>query len=120
MGWYVVHILTIPTSINTDTLTVSVFGFISLGLIPIPLIFIRYGPSFRARSHFASEARRVAAQMHAQQEEIVGEAEGEQKKGDIESGQVQVLAAETVNVNGIPPSAESGEKRPEVHQLEKL
>ncbi|THH32230.1 hypothetical protein EUX98_g1963 [Antrodiella citrinella] len=74
---------------------VSLFGFISLGLIPIPFIFIRYGPTFRARSHFASEARRVSEQMREQTETLVASAallEGkpEEKKNDIEAQQVQM------------------------------
>ncbi|KAL5520625.1 hypothetical protein ACEPAF_2626 [Sanghuangporus sanghuang] len=42
---------------------ISLFGFLSLGLLPIPLIFIRYGPALRERSHFAREARRIMAEM---------------------------------------------------------
>lgn len=48
------------------------FAFISLGLIPIPLVFLRYGPAFRARSHFAAEAQRVAEQMRAQKDALTG------------------------------------------------
>ncbi|KAH8100972.1 MFS general substrate transporter [Cristinia sonorae] len=44
----------------------STFGFISLGMIPIPLIFIRYGARFREQSHFASAARRMEDQMQTQ------------------------------------------------------
>jgi len=40
---------------------VSVFAFLSLGLLPIPLIFVRYGPRLREKSHFAKEAREVIA-----------------------------------------------------------
>ncbi len=39
----------------------SVFAFLSLGLLPIPLIFVRYGPRLREKSHFAREAREVIA-----------------------------------------------------------
>ncbi|OCB87071.1 MFS general substrate transporter [Sanghuangporus baumii] len=42
---------------------VSLFAFLSLGLIPIPLIFLRYGASIRARSFHAQEATRVVARM---------------------------------------------------------
>ncbi|KAL5519558.1 hypothetical protein ACEPAH_1241 [Sanghuangporus vaninii] len=42
---------------------VSLFAFLSLGLIPIPLIFLRYGASIRTRSFYAQEATRVIAQM---------------------------------------------------------
>ena len=41
----------------------SIFGFLSLGLIPIPIIFIRYGLQLRTRSHFASEADSIIAGM---------------------------------------------------------
>ncbi|KAI0063445.1 MFS general substrate transporter [Artomyces pyxidatus] len=40
---------------------VSLFGFLSLGLIPIPLIFIRYGEQLRQKSHFAKEAKAILA-----------------------------------------------------------
>lgn len=72
---------------------VSLFGFISLGLIPIPLIFIRYGPTFRARSHFASEARRVAEEMRGQHTAVVERANDEdtEKKDDVEAQQVPVV-----------------------------
>ncbi|KAL5533628.1 hypothetical protein ACEPAG_88 [Sanghuangporus baumii] len=42
---------------------VSLFAFLSLGLIPIPLVFLRYGASIRARSFYAQEATRAVAQM---------------------------------------------------------
>ena len=43
--------------------TVSIFAFLSLGLIPIPLIFIRYGKQLRAHSRYAQEAHRVIMRM---------------------------------------------------------
>ncbi|KAI0082068.1 MFS general substrate transporter [Panus rudis PR-1116 ss-1] len=42
---------------------VSLFGFLSLALIPVPLVFIRYGAALRARSHFARAAKEVASRM---------------------------------------------------------
>jgi hypothetical protein len=42
---------------------VSLFGFLSLGLIPIPLFFIRYGKNLRARSRFRQEAGSMIARM---------------------------------------------------------
>lgn len=42
---------------------VSLFGFLSLGLIPIPLIFIRYGASLRERSYFVRQAQAMGAGM---------------------------------------------------------
>lgn len=44
-------------------LLVSTFAFLSLGLFPIPLIFIRYGKQLRARSRYAQEAREVIMRM---------------------------------------------------------
>jgi hypothetical protein len=43
--------------------TVSIFAFLSLGLFPIPLIFIRYGKQLRARSRYAQEAHKVIMRM---------------------------------------------------------
>ncbi|KAM5544656.1 hypothetical protein V8D89_001554 [Ganoderma adspersum] len=45
---------------------VSVFGFISLFLIPIPIAFLRWGPTLRARSVMAKEAGAIVAKMRAQ------------------------------------------------------
>jgi hypothetical protein len=42
---------------------VSIFAFISVGLLPIPLIFIRYGKGLRARSRYGQEAREVIVRM---------------------------------------------------------
>ena len=39
----------------------SIFGFLSLFLIPIPLIFVRYGSVLRQKSYFAREAEDVIA-----------------------------------------------------------
>ncbi|CAL1716072.1 unnamed protein product [Somion occarium] len=44
----------------------SLFGFLSIGLLPVPLIYIRYGAALRERSYFARQAREVAACMHEQ------------------------------------------------------
>ena len=62
--------------------SVSLFGFLSLGLLPIPLLYIRYGPVLREKSHFAREARRVAAQMRAHEAELAGSME---KKAGVDS-----------------------------------
>ncbi|KAH9933622.1 MFS general substrate transporter [Epithele typhae] len=45
---------------------VSIFGFISLILIPIPLAFLRWGPALRERSPLAKEANAIVAKMRAQ------------------------------------------------------
>jgi hypothetical protein len=44
---------------------VSIFAFISLGLIPIPIVLIRYVKEFRARSRYVQEARHVITGMGA-------------------------------------------------------
>ncbi len=41
----------------------SLFGFFSLGLLPIPIIFLHFGESMRAKSHFAQEASAIVADM---------------------------------------------------------
>ena len=41
----------------------SLFGFLSLGLTPIPLLFIRYGKQLRARSRYAQEAQDIIMRM---------------------------------------------------------
>ncbi|KAA1478520.1 MFS general substrate transporter [Dentipellis sp. KUC8613] len=47
---------------------VSLFGFLSLILIPVPLIFLRYGEKLRERSHFAHEAMMILQQTQAKAE----------------------------------------------------
>ncbi|KAI0314721.1 MFS general substrate transporter [Amylostereum chailletii] len=41
----------------------SLFGFLSLGLIPIPLIFIRYGEQLRVSSKLAREAQEIVDRL---------------------------------------------------------
>jgi len=41
----------------------SIFAFLSFGLLPIPLIFIRYGKQLRTRSHYAQAAQEVIVRM---------------------------------------------------------
>ncbi|KAI0306294.1 MFS general substrate transporter [Multifurca ochricompacta] len=47
----------------------SLFGFLSFGMLPIPLIFIRYGDELRARSRYAREADVLIARLSARQDE---------------------------------------------------
>ena len=54
------NVLLVPLLVAS---TVSIFGFLSLGLFPIPLIFIRYGKQLRARSRYGQEAREVIMRM---------------------------------------------------------
>ncbi len=44
---------------------VSLFAFLSFGLVPIPLIFLRYGEKLRRRSYYANEAARVLSELNA-------------------------------------------------------
>ncbi|KAH8112349.1 MFS general substrate transporter [Phellopilus nigrolimitatus] len=76
---------------------ISLFGFLSLGLIPIPVIFLRYGPVLREKSHFASEANRILAGMRKRRDEEViiepaGDREG--KRGAIEMDEPVGVPAE--------------------------
>ncbi|KLO12695.1 hypothetical protein SCHPADRAFT_402325 [Schizopora paradoxa] len=42
---------------------VSIFGFLSLGLFPVPLLFVRYGHFLRDKSFYAQEARSIIVAM---------------------------------------------------------
>jgi hypothetical protein len=44
---------------------VSLFGFLSFGLIPIPFIFLRHGKRLRASSHYAQEALALLHKMES-------------------------------------------------------
>jgi len=48
-----------------------IFSFLSVGLLPIPLLFIRYGKGLRARSRYAQAAEKVIVRMS-----IIPEIEG--------------------------------------------
>ena len=63
---------------------VSIFAFLSLGLIPIPLFLIRYGKKLRARSRYSQEARRVIVRMSIYKEEGIDIEIEEQKENDPE------------------------------------
>jgi len=74
--------------------TVSIFAFLSLGLFPIPLIFIRYGKQLRARSGYAQEAHKVIMRMgeYSYGEDIDQGSQSsikEQKVEDLEQGSPQ-------------------------------
>ncbi len=60
---------------------ISLFGFLSLGLIPIPLIFIRYGASLRERSYFVQEVQAIVSRMRVKP---TGEDEEPEKIGEIQ------------------------------------
>ncbi|EMD31510.1 hypothetical protein CERSUDRAFT_119731 [Gelatoporia subvermispora B] len=72
---------------------VTLFGCIACLLLPIPLIFIRYGASLRARSRLAREARELRERMHTQhanEKETIDGTESsdstETRHVDLESG----------------------------------
>ncbi|OCH85565.1 MFS general substrate transporter [Obba rivulosa] len=71
---------------------VTIFALIACLLLPIPLVFIRYGASLRARSPLAQEARELRERMHqqvAEKETVDGieSTEGtEVRHGDLEEG----------------------------------
>ena len=75
---------------------VSLFGFLSFALFPIPLIFIRYGPALRKRSHFARESDRIIAGMR-QQAEHKDETDAE-LAADVEAGEIGEGKATTLGV----------------------
>ncbi|KAI0821868.1 MFS general substrate transporter [Trametes gibbosa] len=66
---------------------VTVFAFISVGMIPIPFVFVRFGPALRARSRHALQAREAIALMHKQQE---AETEAASDRRSIEKADVEV------------------------------
>lgn len=61
---------------------ISLFGFLSLGLIPIPLIFIRYGASLRERSYFVQEVQAIVS--HMREVGPTGEDGDPEKTGEIQ------------------------------------
>ena len=58
---------------DDPTHVVSIFGFIGLAIIPMPMIFVRYGARFREKSHFAKKANELIAGMHNHTAEIAQE-----------------------------------------------
>lgn len=92
------------------SLLVSIFAFLSLGLLPIPLIFVRYGSRLREKSHFAREAREVIAATRNQIAQDVAEedpapmSEMKEKRNmdDLERGdgvEVNVRSSIEKNIN---------------------
>jgi len=53
---------------------VSIFAFLSVGLLPIPVLFVRYGAHLRAHSKFAREAEEVLAATRQREKALVEEA----------------------------------------------
>lgn len=53
---------------------VSIFAFLSVGLLPIPVLFVRYGAHLRAHSKFAKEAEEVLAATRQREKALVEEA----------------------------------------------
>ncbi|KLO12517.1 MFS general substrate transporter [Schizopora paradoxa] len=88
---------------------VSIFAFLSLGLLPIPLIFVRYGSLLREKSHFAREAREVIAATRNQATDNdntgddsapIDEKEEKRNINDLESGNgIEVTARPSIEKN---------------------
>lgn len=76
----ILAVSSLGTSTHPTRMTVSIFAFISLGLVPIPFAFVRFGPALRARSRHARQAREAIARMHAQDEPEIREAEIESEE----------------------------------------
>ena len=53
--------------------TVSIFGFIGLGIIPMSMLFVRYGAYLREKSHFVRKADELVAGMRNYSSEVVQE-----------------------------------------------
>ncbi|RPD54868.1 MFS general substrate transporter [Lentinus tigrinus ALCF2SS1-6] len=85
---------------------VSVFGFISFCLLPIPLVFLRWGPTLRARSPMANEANAIVAKMRAQ-------AAAAAKKAQEQAAAAAAIAAENekakVNIDSLDSDRSDGE-----------
>lgn len=77
----------------------SLFGFLSLGLIPIPLFFIRYGEKLRARSKFAQEARKILEQMREGREGTSEKTQVESDAAELESEAAKGAKIEQREVN---------------------
>ncbi|EGO24721.1 hypothetical protein SERLADRAFT_438336 [Serpula lacrymans var. lacrymans S7.9] len=86
---------------------VSIFGFLSLGLLPIPLIFIRYGASLRQHSRFAQEALSIVADMqHMRQKQHEGGTttstiSEEHNQAPLNQGITSTLSEELTQVDNI-------------------
>ena len=67
---------------------VSLFGFLSLALLPITLVFIRYGSLLRQRSRYAREADEIIQRMRGAQGNVKAETKIETKR-DVENGGIE-------------------------------
>lgn len=84
--------LTILVELIIFPLTVSLFGFLSFALFPIPVYFIRYGRMLRESSRFARESDALIAGMRAQAARAT-ETDAD-LAADVEAGDISV-----VNIN---------------------
>jgi hypothetical protein len=75
--------LTSQHRLLTRNTTVSLFAFLSLGLLPIPIIFVRYGAQLRARSKYAKEAEAVIRAMREKEGNGDALIAGEKLMGDL-------------------------------------
>lgn len=101
-------------------------------MIPIPLIFIRYGASLRARSHHAQEANAIVTRMRAAAAAAATKAEQDRVQDkpapsspaslkndeDLEKHEVGAIENAQPDADGIPlpvapdDKADSGENAP--------
>lgn len=73
---------------------VSIFGFVGIALVPMPIIFVRYGVQLREQSHFARKASELIAGMRSHaletEEGLAEEGIAEQDIEGVEFGVAQV------------------------------
>ncbi|PAV19830.1 MFS general substrate transporter [Pyrrhoderma noxium] len=75
---------------------VSLFGFLSLGLIPIPILFVRYGPALRKRSRFIRESMRIEVEMrHRKEEEKLDRIEAHKLREGKDNDENAVISVES-------------------------
>lgn len=75
---------------------VSLFGFLSLGLIPIPILFVRYGPALRKRSRFIRESMRIEVEMrHKKEEEKLDRIEAHKLREGKDNEENAVISVES-------------------------
>ena len=78
--------------------SVSLFGFLSLGLLPVPIIFIRYGAQLRENSKFGKEARAIMQAIRARQQDTETISAKKELEVISESTNVSNISASTVDV----------------------
>lgn len=82
---------------------VSLFGFLSFGLLIIPFAFLRYGASLRAKSHFAKEAGAIVARMRAAAAKQAAIASPQAGSERIALDKAEKTTGSEVSVNSVEP-----------------